>query len=323
MTTADWIPYALPLRRPWQTSRGAVTVRHGQLLRLRTDDGRLGWGDAAPWPEFGIGRDGAAAFAEETAHLDLAAQAAGLPLHAWLSGQPPVASLAINAHGGTLDSLDAAEAARRVAAGYAIVKMKVGVLPVTTEIRQLEALGRMLPAPLRLRLDANRAWSPPDAASFIDACTGLPVECIEEPLAAPDGHSLAALQERAGFPLAIDESVELLDAGFFAQPPVRRIVVKPSRSGLLAGVDMSLRARHAGIEVVVTSSLESACGLLACAHLAAAVAPEGVHGLGTAEWLARDTGAQPAISSGRLRLPAASGLGFQPGSDYAAGSVET
>ena len=48
------------------------------------------------------------------------------------------------------------------------------------------------------------------------------------------------------------------------------------------------------------------------AHLAAAIAPEAVHGLGTAEWFAADTGQPPPMAGGRLHLPAARGLGFAP-----------
>ncbi len=54
VVAADWLPYCLPLRRPWQTSRGIFDERRGHLLRLRTADGMTGWGDCAPLPEFGI-----------------------------------------------------------------------------------------------------------------------------------------------------------------------------------------------------------------------------------------------------------------------------
>ena len=96
IVAADWLPYALPLKRPWQTARGVMTQREGRLLRLTADDGRSGWGDAAPLPEFGIDAAMAAAFAEECAQLDLLAQRAGLPLNAWLSGEAPQATAAVN-----------------------------------------------------------------------------------------------------------------------------------------------------------------------------------------------------------------------------------
>ena len=312
---ADWLPYALPLRHPWLTSRGRIDTRRGSLLRLRTVDGRTGWGDAAPLPEVGITDLAARAFAEETAHLDLLAQQAGLPLHQWLSGASPVDSLAINANLGALPEATPAMLTTAAAAGFSVVKLKVGTRPLADEIKQLRQLTRSVPPQLTLRLDANRAWSFADASRFIIACADLPVEGLEEPLAAPDAEALAKLQAGIPFPLAIDESTQLLDSDFFRHPPVRRLVIKPARQGgLLASIEQALRARACGLEIIVTSSLESACGLLAGAHLAAAIAPEAVHGLGTAEWFAADTGQAPPIASGRLRLSSCPGLGFTPNS---------
>jgi o-succinylbenzoate synthase len=310
---ADWLPYALPLKRPWQTSRGDIGERQGRLLRLQTADGRIGWGDCAPLPEFGIDEPAATAFAEETAHLDLVAQQAGLPLHAWLSGEAPVASLAVNCGFWPFFGVDRSILENAAAAGYSVIKFKVGVRPLAEEIATLHRLADDIPAGLRLRLDANRAWSLADATTFLAACAGLPIDGLEEPLADPDPVLLQKLQSTVAFPLAIDESVHLLDAHFFRHPPVRRLVIKPARhGGLLASVELALRARASGLEVIVTSSLESACGLLACAQLAAAVAPAAVHGLATADWLAADTGPTPLIVGGRLQLPTSAGLGFQP-----------
>lgn len=320
LIAADWLPYVLPLRHPWQTSRGDFTQREGSLLRLQSADGLTGWGDCAPLPEFGITAAAATAFAEETAHLDLVAQKTGLPLHAWLSGEPPVANVAVNAHFGPISTVDRAwqEAPlgcgilENVAeAGFSVVKLKVGIQAMAEEIASLHRLANDLPPGLQLRLDANRAWSFAEAQTFIAACAGMPVEGLEEPLAEPIPVLLEKLQSTAAFPLAIDESTHLLDAHFFCHPPVRRIVIKPARhGGLLASIELALRARASGLEVIVTSSLESACGLLACAHLAAAVAPEAVHGLATADWFAEDTGRTPVIVGGQLLLPRSAGLGF-------------
>lgn len=313
IVAADWIPYCLPLRRPWQTSRGTLTERRGQLQRLTDADGRTGWGDCAPLPEFGIDEAAARAFAEECATLDLAAQRAGLPLNAWLSGRAPVASVAVNVNFGPVLTVDRNSLAQAAAAGFTVAKLKVGVAPVDDEIDALQRLATELPRTLRLRLDANRAWPLATAQRFIAACAKLPIDGLEEPLADPTHALLARLQASAAFPLAIDESIHLLDAPFFHHPPVRRLVLKPARhGGLLASTELALRARASGLEVIVTSSLESACGLTACAHLAAAMAPEACHGLATANWFTTDTGAPPDIVAGQLRLPQGHGLGFIP-----------
>lgn len=312
LVAADWLPYALAFRQPWQTSRGELVTRHGRLLRLQSADGLTGWGDCAPLPEFGISDDAAAAFAEECAQLDLIAQRAGLPLNAWLSGEPPMTNLTVNRNFGPILKCTQENLRQAAAEGFSVAKFKVGVAPLPDEIAALHHLAAALPAGLHLRLDANRAWSFADARSFIAASAGLPIEGLEEPLAEPTPACLAELQSAAAFPLAIDESIHLLDAHFFRHPPVRRLVIKPARhGGLLASVELALRARASGIEVVVTSSLESACGLLACAHLAAAVAPDAVHGLATADLFLEDTGNAPSIINARLNLPTVPGLGFE------------
>ena len=312
IVATDWIPYCLPLRRPWQTSRGTLTERRGQLLRLTDADGRTGWGDCAPLPEFGIDEAAARAFAEECASLDLAAQAAGLPLNAWLSGRAPVVSVAVNINFGPVLTVDRNSLTQAAAAGYSVAKLKVGVASVDDEIAALHRLAATLPPTLRLRLDANRAWPLAAAQRFIAACAGLPIDGLEEALADPTPALLASLQAAAAFPLAIDESTHLLDANFFRHPPVRRLVLKPARhGGLLASTELALRAHASGLEVIVTSALESACGIAALAHLAAAVAPEASHGLATADWFATNTGTPPTIVSGQLQLPQGHGLGFE------------
>jgi O-succinylbenzoate synthase len=204
------------------------------------------------------------------------------------------------------DSLDHA-----AAAGFTVAKLKVGVAPVDDEIAALYRLAATLPPALRLRLDANRAWPLATARRFVAACASLPIDGLEEPLADPDPASLASLQATAAFPLAIDESTHLLDAAFFRHPPVRRLVLKPARhGGLLASTELALRARASGLEVIVTSALESACGIAILAHLAAAVAPDAVHGLATGDWLISDTGLPPRIVDGRMQLPKGNGIGF-------------
>lgn len=313
LVAADWLPYALPLVHSWQTSRGMVSERHGRLLRLLDEDGRQGWGDCAPLPEFGIDASAATAFAEETALLDLAAQKAQQPLNAWLSGEPPIESLAVNANLGAILSIGDETLEKALTAGYSILKIKVGIGQWQDEIAHLQRLRRRLPRAAQFRLDANTAWKMDEASAFIMACRELPIESLEEPLCRPTLAGLSSLQALARFPLAVDESIQLLDAHFFRYPPVRRLIVKPARhGGLLASIGLALKARANGIECVVTSGLESACGLLACAHLAAAIAPQQTHGLATAEWLAENTGATPSISEGRLRLPCRAGLGFVP-----------
>ena len=310
---AQWLPYTLPLAHHWQTSKGTIKQRHGELFRLNDAAGRTGWGDCAPLPAFGIPPSAARDFAEECAQLDLYAKRQKMSLRQLLGGSLAANSLAVNGLGGTLCQLDLQTLEKLDSSGCQIIKLKVGTNDLTEELAALACLREMAPKNIQWRFDANQAWQPEAALKFIRACRGLTVDCLEEPLQQPSSTALRTLQAEADFPLAIDESIELLSSAFFTHPCVRRIVIKPARSGgLLAAMALGLRARQAGLEIVVTTALESACGVLACAQLAAALAPEQTHGLNSEGIFLNNTGALPLIKKGRMQLPEAFGLGFTP-----------
>ena len=309
----DWLAYQLPFKQAWQTSHATLTARYGELLRLKTDDGRVGWGDYAPLPDFGNSEECARMFALETATLDLAAQTAGIPLNSFLSDQPPVTNATVHSNLGAISNITPDNLDSAIDQGFQVLKIKVGMGHWRDEIDQIQTLSRHLPAGAYLRLDANAAWSQADAEAFIAACAKLPIEGLEEPLKNPSHDALQHLQQLAGFPLAIDESTQLINTNFFTRPPVRRLILKPARhGGLLPTLEIALRAQAAGIECIVTSSLESVCGVLACAHFAAAIAPQSVHGLATGDWFSEDTGEPVLIKNGKLALPNKPGLGFSP-----------
>ncbi|MGE5468224.1 MAG: enolase C-terminal domain-like protein, partial [Ignavibacteria bacterium] len=126
--------------------------------------------------------------------------------------------------------------------------------------------------------------------------------------------ALAALQAQTPIAIAVDESLPHLGAApLIAAQAVRRFIVKPARiGGYAATLAIAKEAAQAGIALVLTSVVDSAVGVTAAAHLAAAVSPDLVHGLGTSDWLAVDVAAAPPIAAGRLQLPKVAGLGIVP-----------
>ncbi|HEX5804254.1 MAG TPA: o-succinylbenzoate synthase [Azospira sp.] len=354
IASATLLAYSLPLHGDWPGASMHVAVRDGWLLRVETSDGRCGFGECAPLPSHGSepaaaagdalrrwsealrGRTlddagellaAAATFATpaaraavDSALLDLAAQQAGLPL--WRHLAPPAAAgdggVAVNALTGDVMSVSSGQLAATLTAGFSTIKLKLGVAAADGELAALLRLAPMLPPGARLRLDANRAWDADTAARFCAALAGLPVESLEEPLAEPTPDALRALQRELPFALAVDESwLEFDREAFFAAPPVRRLVLKPAvHGGLRPALETARRAQAAGVDCVVTTGVDSACGTFAAAHLAAAVDQlqrhRLAHGLATSSWLAADTGEPPAIVGGRIALPATPGLGFVP-----------
>lgn len=345
LTGCYLVPYRLPLLRPWASARGGFDSRVGWLIRLETDVGLTGYGDCAPLPQAGTEslehaasrlefmagklsgmtpetaldlldaevRDAPAACCGlETALLDLLSQRAGMPLAQWLNPRSP-ASVKVNAALGALDHETLPRALAAVEAGYLVLKLKVGLSPPRDELALLCDLAGRLPVGVSLRLDANRAWDAADARDFLNALAGLPVESIEDPLAVPDREGLRRLQAGSPFAVAADESMFLLGAeALLAEPPVRRIVLKPMvQGGLRPALALAQRAHEAGVECVVTTTVDSAAGVRAALHLAAAVANGLAHGLATSSWLGSDIGDPPRVANGRMHIGGEPGLGFR------------
>lgn len=303
--------------------------RDGWLLSAKDDQGRTGWGDActlpgqpAPNPE-SLRRAGAQMVgrpvvdildegielppAIEAALLDLRAQELGVPLRRLLAAEA-VDEVAVNAVAEDSGSMETAQDQ-----GFQVVKVKLGGRPVLDELDRLKSL------PLRsgtlLRLDANRAWSRDEAVTFIAGAVGLPIDSLEEPLAEPDLVAYGQIQGYCPFALALDESLAVLDwQRLVEHPPVKRLVVKP---GLLGGLRKSLQlirqAKSRGLDSVVTSMVDSAIGVAAAAHLAAASGMAHLaHGLSTGDWLGADVASPLPIHKGRLSFDLRPGLGVTP-----------
>ncbi len=92
---------------------------------------------------------------------------------------------------------------------------------------------------------------------------------------------------------------------------MRRLVLKPAAlGGLRRTLALARRLQAGGIEVVITSLIESAAGLWPTAQLAAAIGSPIPQGLATADWLREDLGPPPRVQAGHLDLPDSPGSGF-------------
>jgi o-succinylbenzoate synthase len=302
-----------------------------------TEDEATAWGWLCAWRERSLRRsvesalddlvgDGprapAGRYAAECALADLAAQGFGVPLARWLVpgldvGLDPRAGLSVpvNAALGPLAELTPGDLAACAAEGYRVFKVKLGLGGLEADLNRLADLAPHLPPEGQFRLDANGAWTLAEARQAVAALNALPVEALEEPLRDPNPVDLCELQAAAGFPLALDESIAF--AGGWADPAavsVRRLVLKPAALGGLRGtLALARTAGAAGMEVVVTSLIESAAGLWPTVHLAAAIGSPIPQGLATAGWLATDLGEAPRPRAGRIAIPQVPGGGFRPG----------
>jgi len=270
----------------------------------------------------------AARFALESAMADLASRAAGLRMADWLAGgraprsEVPVNALVLGADPRAV-ALDA-ERLRRD--GFGTFKLKVGVAPQELDVARVEALRTAVGADARIRLDANGAWTPAAATAVLTALDRFGIEYVEDPFpirSREDIACLARVREGVAVPLAVDDAA--------ANPSLCRellrtraadvLVLKPpSLGGLGATRALAAEAHRCGIAAVVTSSIDTAFGLTATLQLAASF--EGdlpACGLATAGLLEFDLAEPPAITSGRMQLPAGPGLGVSPASSLSSG----
>jgi o-succinylbenzoate synthase len=333
---AHFTPYRLPLRRRWLSHRGTLGERRGWLICLQTES-QSGVGDCAPLPSAGTetaaeaeawlrrycggfaGKDPAILHdlldthtgippavrcGLETALIDLLAKQQGISIAQWLN---PNAARAVEVNA-NLGALDVQSAERiRGSHGYSVIKMKLGMAPLEQELSLLLQAAEGLSEGVSLRLDANRAWTAGEAMQLLSVCESLPIESIEEPLAAPELEALRQLQQDTAIPLALDESLKALDPeAVLRRPPVRRLTLKPMvMGGLTPAMAWAQRARDAGMDAVVTTTVDSAIGVWAAVNLAAALGSRGeklAHGLATSEWLSKDVAAPPEIVQGRISL---------------------
>ena len=322
----DLFGYRLPLVDTLRLPSGEHDVRRGVLLRLTDAEGHAGWGEAAPLPGYSPGTldDAVAAlrvWAEDRAaplppsarwavagaNADLFSRRCGVSLaEAYATPGAAVGSAAatVSLNALLLGSGDiVAEAARVRAAGYRAAKLKIGRASPGADAERVRAVAAAL-GPVALRLDANGAWTPDQAAAFAEALDGVAVEYVEEPLA--EAAALPELARRApGIRWALDESLDRAfdDAGIAAA--MRAAVVKP-----MLGPERIGRARAAlagtvqvpGVDtsrgpVVVSSVFESGVGMRHLVALAAALGDTPA-GLDTYRWLGTDVLEQPLALGG-------------------------
>jgi O-succinylbenzoate synthase len=273
--------YALPLSRRF---RGTM-VREGMLLQ-----GPSGWGEWAPFPEY--------ADAAGAAWL-----AAGLEASTGRWPDPVRAQVTVNAIVPALPPLEAAEFALAafVESGCTTIKVKVSEVGGSTvdDLERLTAVRDALPGHVKLRADANGAWTVDAALSAMWLFADLDLEYVEQPCASLDECAALRAKRPPGL-IAVDEGLRLAvdPASRQTRDDVRRaadvaVVKVPPLGGVRSALDIAIGL---DMPVVVSGALDSSVGLSAGIALAAAL-PEQPYaaGLATGRLLSTDVTATPVV----------------------------
>lgn len=269
-----------------------LKTRDGLFIHLQ-DAGREGWGEISPLPGF-------SAETHDEAQAVLLAWA-----DAWRQGgspqlptQPSAAfgiSCALAELAGSLPAAadyraaplctgdpDALFAQLSAMPGEKIAKVKVGLYEAVRDGMMVNLLLEAIPD-LRLRLDANRAWTPLRAqqfAKYVNPAWRDRIAFLEEPCKSRDD-SLAFARE-SGIAIAWDESLREENFRFAAEPGVSAVVIKPTLTGSLDKVRAQVETAHRlGLTAVISSSIESSLGLTQLARIAAWLTPQTLPGLDT------------------------------------------
>jgi o-succinylbenzoate synthase len=329
-------PYSIPFVKPLQTSSNTYSHREGVWLNLKWEN-ISGWGEAAPLPGFSneylqevhyvlegfhqaideeniekeellamaeVHTQGypSARFAVETALYDLFAQKAKKSL-----------ALYLNPHTLTEIAVNGITGIHMPGDGFKVMKVKVGFRNLFDEIEQMVMLTKSFGKDISFRLDANGAFDLSQAIRFCKEMEAFNIDYIEQPLPAKELVDLAELSYHTEIPIAIDESLTDFHSAekIIENQAADVFIIKPMVSGGFRESKKIIQlAREENIRIVITSSLETNIGHLACLHLAAANEIIETCGLSTGKLL-KNASKAPAIEKGIIQLPCTPGIGVE------------
>jgi L-alanine-DL-glutamate epimerase-like enolase superfamily enzyme len=299
--TCEFERVSLPLEHDFTISRGTQSSAENVLVRIEDDQGRVGVGAAAPSTRYAetiatveailpdllavvesvgdphalqqieregraaIGDNGAALCAVDVALHDLVATQLGLPLYRYL-GLDPEQSVTTSFTIGLDDTERMREkTAEAVAAGYPILKVKLG----TDRDREVVSAIREEAPEATIRVDANEAWTPREAIENTEWLDEYGIEFVEQPVPADDPDGMALVREQGALPVAADEScVRLADVPQVGEIADIATIKLTKAGGIRETVRMIHAARAEGLAVMLGCMLGTTALLSAGAHLA-------------------------------------------------------
>ncbi len=352
ITSVETFPIALPLTKPVKMSHVTIERSRNVLVKITTDDGIVGWGEAveamdvtgenqgrmrASIDDLGarlIGQDPLARTAiwlrlrktvyGNTAGIgaidialhDIAGKAFGVPVVDLIGGasRRAVETLTLVGSGDPASDLTTFE--ERYRAGYRWFKLKLGIGDLDEEARTIVTMAAAHDDAVVCG-DTNGGWTEQESARFLAAVEGSSVRFVEQPTMSTA--ALVRLAERFSVAMCADESARSLDD------------VAKLGSTSVAGVSLKL-IKHAGITGVMRGAAlcdqvglqinlagkiaESAVAAAANIHAAAAMSDTGFGCSPANQTLAADVSADPpAVVDGAYTVPTGPGLGIEVDED--------
>ena len=339
IASVEVIPYALPFREQYVTARGRLDRREMVLLRLRSEDGLAGLGEAVPLALRGgvalaqvveelegLGEresideatltDEASALspparcAALTALMDLRGRRASGKASAPLAQMQPVRCNATLVAGEP--AALASDALNWAEDGFTTFKLKLGT---GDDIAQVRAVREAVGAHARIRVDANASWDLQTAKRTLIALEPYDVELAEQPV--PTLEECAEVTAATIIPIACDESIQscadaerAVSIGACDMTGVKLSKVGGPETAIeIAGV----------LPTYLSSALDGPVGIAAAAQVAQTLSEEPgggsldvAHGLATQRLFASTIASiECELRDGMLHLPDGPGLGVE------------
>jgi L-alanine-DL-glutamate epimerase-like enolase superfamily enzyme len=301
--TIEPLPVRLPMLKPVIMAGEEIRRADNVLVRIETDNGLVGWGEAASAPVMTgetlesivsaihylepalrgrdpadiagalaamdgrmYGNHGAKAGIEIAMH-DLAGQAAGKPVHALL-GDKKRSRLALLGviGGGDLDG-DLRDAEKKKIGGFTIFKIKVGIDTPVRDAERTRAICKVLGDGVLISADANQGFSAAQAIDYVRAVKGSGLGFFEQPVMADDLAGMAAVAATAPeIAIGADEGIHSLDdiKRHHERKAARGVSLKAIKLGGIRGVVEAGRLCD-GLGMNVNISCKTGESSVACA----------------------------------------------------------
>jgi muconate cycloisomerase len=310
IANVDVIPVTIPLTTPVRMATHTITHAANVLVRMESDDGTVGWGEAAeahnmtgdlqagivaaarrlathyrgadPRRLRALARaaDGdmvantSAKSALDMAAHDLAARGSGIALHDLIGGAVRTRIPALCIVGSGDADTDAERAAAARTAGHREFKLKVGMAGVdadaTAAIAVRDAIGR----DAVLGADANQSLTVARAVRFLRRSEDADLRYLEQPLPGADRAGLIAIRSATNVGIGLDEGLhavhEIIDHA--TAGAIDGVALKLIKTGGVGATMLALElAELLGLAVNLSGKIaETSIAAAALTHIAAA-----------------------------------------------------
>ncbi len=235
----------IPVRRPHTMSFTTLHAVNFVFVRIETDDGVVGWGEAAclggpTWSEESaesgaatierylapwlVGRDASeieplrremarrvqgnpfARASVEMALWDLNGRALDVPVHRLLGGRVRDRVPLSWSLAVADGEAEVAEARDLVARGHRIFKIKTAAHPLAEDVARVRRIREAVGPDVALRVDANQGWDRPTALRAIRTLEPFGLDFVEQPVPKWDLGGMAEIARSVAVPIMADES---------------------------------------------------------------------------------------------------------------------